>query len=291
MNELHPPTSYQGGKQRLAGKILDIIQPKNCMFWDLCCGSGAVSIELVRRGYDPQNVTMVDAGPWGLVWQMIGEGTFDQARFEKLLSEIPNDLREVQAHVRNLSRLDPSIDTPYIFLILQASSFGSKAIWIKDGKWQNCSFRDYWLPTATSSRRSPVNPMMPLPQTLLERVKTLCKAMKGVKGIYGDLTTLKPSSGVVYIDPPYIGTTAYGTSFDIRAYVKTLSVPVYVSEGMGLSDDKLLLSEGRAKGGISGARKTANEEWLSCFNVEMSQPVPMKCSGHNMFEEGRNDTE
>ena len=43
--KLLPPCAYQGGKQRLANQICDIIDERegsDFVFYDLCCGSGAV---------------------------------------------------------------------------------------------------------------------------------------------------------------------------------------------------------------------------------------------------------
>ena len=67
MDKLIVPCSYQGGKQRLAKKIVDIIFEQNeinedTKFYDLCCGSGAITLELINRGIHPSNITMVDRG-------------------------------------------------------------------------------------------------------------------------------------------------------------------------------------------------------------------------------------
>ena len=55
-NFLKVPCSYQGGKQRIAPQIVDNLieasNSSNSFFYDLCCGSGAISIELVNRGID-----------------------------------------------------------------------------------------------------------------------------------------------------------------------------------------------------------------------------------------------
>lgn len=254
------PTTYQGGKQRLASKILDVINPPNdCSFYDLCCGSGAVSIELVNRGHSPHKIHMLDKGPWGLFWKTVGEGTFDLSAFRRQIDEIPQDVIKIQGYVKELSKQSADINTPYVYLILQASSFGGKAIWIENNKWKNCSFRNYWLPTATSNRRSPVNPMMPMPETLFKRTQEVCVGMRGVHGYYADISTIVPD-GVVYIDPPYSKTTAYGSDFNVLECIKT---KCYVSEGRPLSSESYLISSGRKKGGISGERAVANEEWLS----------------------------
>lgn len=58
---LAPPTAYQGGKQRLAAAITDLIRPDRTLpFYDLCCGSGAVAIEQVNRGHNPSLIHMVE---------------------------------------------------------------------------------------------------------------------------------------------------------------------------------------------------------------------------------------
>lgn len=55
MAKLQVPCSYQGGKSRLVSKIVDIFFEENEInddthFYDLCCGSGAISIELINMG-------------------------------------------------------------------------------------------------------------------------------------------------------------------------------------------------------------------------------------------------
>jgi site-specific DNA-adenine methylase len=53
------PVSYQGGKQRISKKIIDIINPSfDNSFYDLCCGSGSISIELINRGFDPSQLPL-----------------------------------------------------------------------------------------------------------------------------------------------------------------------------------------------------------------------------------------
>ena len=258
------PTSYQGGKQRIAGQILDIINPDpDTHFYDLCCGSGAISIELVNRGHSLEKIHMLDKAPWGLFWQMIGEGAFDLNLFKEEIDLIPKDIAKIQGYVKDLSKRPANFNTVYVYLILQASSFGGKAIWIENNQWRNCSFRSYWLPTATSNRRSHVNPMMPMPETLFQRVGEICQKMKGIHGYYADIESTLPEDGIVYIDPPYDDTTAYGMTFDVVGYANKLKTKCYISEGKPLFSESYLISQGRKKGGISGERVVAHEEWLS----------------------------
>jgi hypothetical protein len=145
---------------------------------------------------------MVDRGPWGLVWEAVGAGTFDLAAFGKWCDAVPADRSAVKGFLEELSHQPADADPAYVFLLLQAGSFGSKAIWIRENRWQNCTFRSYWMPTPTSSRRSPVNPMMPMPATLYSRMEALVVGLKGVHGRCGDVMEARPSSGTVYVDPP-----------------------------------------------------------------------------------------
>ena len=270
---LIPPTSYQGGKVRIATKIVDILfKEKTEKYCDLCCGSGAVSIELINRGVSPESITMLDAGPWGLVWWFVGNGNFPLDTLEDYISKIPKDLSKVKPFMEDLSKQDADADAVILFLLLQAASFGSKPIWLGGNKrWKNTSFRSYWKPTTTSKRRSPVNPMMPMPATLLKRMSLICERMQGVRGKLSRIEDFVPSTdALVYIDPPYKDRTGYGYSFDVVKYAKSLKNKCFVSEGRKLSENAVLIetSQNRKKGGIQGNKKvTSNEEWLNIFNA------------------------
>ena len=267
-----PPVSYQGAKARIAPAICARLDRTGCpVFYDLCCGTGSIAIEMVNQGlYRPHEIVMVDSGPWGLFWKMVGEGVFFLEEFKRHIDAIPKDRKLIKAHLEQLSRQPAGDAAGYVFLILQAGAFGGKAIFFDESdhvrRWRNCTFRDYWKPTATSSRRSPVNPMMPMPDTLFERVNEIAKGMVGVKGLHRYAEFERPPvNALVYIDPPYEGTTGYGHGLNVSEYVKRLRCRCYVSEGKALSDDAVCISAGRSKGGISGKRSKANEEWLSHF--------------------------
>ena len=181
---LEIPCSYQGGKQRLAKQIVDIFYKENNInddtkFLDLCCGSGAISLELINRGFNPNNITMIDNGCFGQFWQDIANGEFDLDIFKREIENLPN-LENIQSYLKKLSDLPVDKDKMvYHYLLLQAGAFGSKQIWIENNKWKNNTFRSYWLPTETSNRRSPVNPMMPMPNTLYNRVESIVKQLSG----------------------------------------------------------------------------------------------------------------
>jgi len=267
-----PPVTYQGGKGRLAAEIVERMGlPVAGRFYDFCCGSGAVSVAAVERGQSPERITMVDLGPWGLFWKAIGEGSFNVARFEDSFALVPSDKSKIKAHVEAIYRRPVNTDTLlFDFLLLQASAIGGAAIWLENGAWRRSSgFKDLWLPTATSHARSHVNPLMPMTETIVERVRVLAVRMRGVSGLCGDLgcAVLPMVRGdLAYIDPPYEGTTRYGHELNVVKLASSMVVPCWVSEGRAISPKAWQLSSGRAKGGMTGDRKKApNEEWLSAF--------------------------
>lgn len=270
------PVTYQGAKVRLASEIIDQIgcDPANPkVFYDVCCGGGSITLELLNRGYPSQHIVMVDSGPWGAFWKSVTENTFHLEDFDGWLRQMPSDPNEISGWLKEVSIQPISSDQiPYLYILLQAGSFGGKAVGLKDSSWVTHGWRRYWIPTATSNRRSPVNPMMPMPGTIRERVCKLVGQMGGVTVMPCDASDLVPKDGIVYVDPPYQGTTGYTDAFDfdLLPLWARQGCNVWVSEGRPLSDKAFCISRGRSKGGVSGGRKKANEEWLSFFPSERS---------------------
>lgn len=280
--KLVPPCSYQGGKQRLAKQIVDIIFEQNKIsedtkFYDLCCGSGAITLELINRGIHPSNIIMVDKGVYGSFWNSVANDEFGLEIFKYEIDKLP-EVKDIQKYLQELSNQDVDNDKlVYHYLLLQSGSFGSKQIWTENNRWKNNSFRSYWLPTETSSRRSPVNPMMPMQNTLYDRVKDIVEYLGGsINAINSDISKIEwdfDENSIVYIDPPYKNTTGYGSDFDYEEFIISNynNVKIYVSEGyeMNNAKDTILLSKGRTKGNISGSvKKKPIEEWLNIFTIQ-----------------------
>lgn len=276
VESLLPPCSYQGGKQRLSNLICDIVEERegsDFVFYDLCCGSGSVSLEMVCRG---QYTTMVDKGPYGSFWSLIGDNKFDLGILRKEIDKLP-EINKIGEYLKELSNEPVNTDLfVYHYLLLQAGSFGSKQIWIRGNKWCNNTFRNYWKPTENSNRRSPVNPMMPMPETLYSRVyDILTYGSSYIKGyncdIFDSIEMIKKDKRrkVIYIDPPYQNTTGYFESFNIFKVIEELKGEhLYISEGFEFEDilgcESIILSEGRKKGNVSGSlKKNAVKEVLN----------------------------
>lgn len=280
--KLLSPCSYQGGKQRLAKKIIDIIFEQNeineeTKFYDLCCGSGAITLELINRGVHPNKITMIDASMWGKFWNSIASNTFDIRIFKNEINKLP-EIENIQKYLKEINKnpIDFELDI-YHFLLQQAGSFGSKAIDSKGDKWINATFRNYWMPTETSNRKSPVNPMMPMPNTLYDRVKNITDCLGGrINAIHSEIEKVDwyfDKNSIVYIDPPYKNTSGYQFDFNYEQFVidNCNYVNIYVSEGYKMNNAKnsILLSEGRSKGNINGKlNKKPTQEWLNVFKLQ-----------------------
>ena len=218
---------------------------------------------------------MCDKSSWGAFWKLIGDGTFDLQTFYKYSKSVPRDKSLIQSHCETLSKTSADIDEVYNYLILQCASFGGKQIYNIDGVWKNTSFRSYWQPTPTSKRRSPVNPMQPMVDVLEDRVGNLVEICKGITCYHSDIYKMidviehDPTDKIIYIDPPYTNTTGYGFGFDCSDFLSnlfdvTLS-PIFVSEKESLSEEAIQLNFSSNKGGISGNKKSNNQEWLNVF--------------------------
>lgn len=241
MKKLAPAVSYTGDKSSLAKQIVDIISPDaDNIFYDLCCGTGAISLELVRRGYDPTRIRMVDRGPWGLFWKLVGENRFSIDKFCITCLQIPKKSEERIKFFKDLISRPAYLDTPYTFLLLQAAN--PSPVWIDV---------DYsWKPNKRRSR------VFPEPMELCSRVALICEKMKGVKGLMADLYSVEfEENAIIYIDPPN-GLANYGCTLDIIRYVNYIKKSCFVSDKKPLSDMAYLLNN-RIK------HKRIHEEWLS----------------------------
>lgn len=273
------PLSYQGGKQRVAEKLVNIIKGdiNNTNYVDLCCGSGAISVELINQGVHPENILMVDQSDWGEFWAQVSNSTFDKDLFEHIIEDIPKDPRNIQDYLKLRSKEQWDYESEYIdiiplWLCLQAGSFGGKHIWTDKGCFKNASFRSYWMPTETSSRRSPVNPMMPMPTTLKKQVLDAVDNMQAVKAMQMDVVDIDwdyYDSGirtrdnvVIFIDPPYDNTTGYGFDLDYVAWYRNLQLPpnyqLWITDYKEHGKESYSLNK-TSKGGISGGNKKREE--------------------------------
>ena len=281
---LPPPVSYQGGKRRQAPEIVrHMALDSETPFVELCCGSGAVSLELISRGHNPAKITMVDAGPWGDVWRLVGAGEFDLRTLEEVgaaLLKMGKHSPAIPDTLAEMARLFPPTHRhgPYAFLFLQSGVFGRKAVGVRDGLWTRCNF------SAPGDLKHP--PLIPEPEVIVRRMQRICRRLDGVCGLRADVRSIGVAAGsAVYLDPPYAGTTGYGHDVEAVALaVGWAPSPVYVSERVALSSTARLLRE-RVASGLSGASSAISAEYLSLFNADWPTPDYERATQAELFAE------
>lgn len=236
-------------------------------FVELCAGSGAVSLELISRGHNPCKITMVDAGPWGDVWRLVGAGELDLRALEVVCGEAPVDMKDIPAFLTELrDEIGPKHPlAPYAFLLMQAASYGGKPIYDKEGRWATYGFNnDHWTPT---------------PREMLRRVTNAVRRARGVTGIRGRVESMcVPANAVVYFDPPYAGTARYGSVSSGMLWGN----PCYVSERVPLNDSARRLVD-RRRSALTPVGDERAFEYLSLFNADWPTPDYERATQAELF--------
>lgn len=276
--KLLPPCGYKGGKRRygeiIANQILSL--QRTGKIWDVCCGSGAVTLALINKGISSEDIICVEAGPWALFWKSVADETFDIDYFESMIYKVINmDQKKVAEWVETtIAKEEPSAER---FIILQACAYGAEAVWWDNTKWRrghsktnrNYCARKYWEPGLNSKEKKPRGTMF-VPQTVLEMTKSILNRAKGLSVIQGDAQhEVVPVDGdIVYIDPPYYGVSGYGWELDVLKLVEKLEVPMIVSEGKELpGSDRVIVLDSRKSSSLRGGSKKGTE-YLNFFKVQ-----------------------
>jgi hypothetical protein len=269
--KLVPMCGYQGGKRRYADAIADKLLSFGLQrFYDMGVGSGAVTLALVSKGVPPQQITAIDSGPWGWVWEEIGRGTFDMMYLRDLLEKsAAMDPRDVRKWVETAIAHEPP--SAEIFVVLQAASFGSAPVWmdktgwrVGETGWRYCA-RGYWEPGPASSETQPRATIF-APEKIVANAERISQACLGLDGRQGKAERLElDPDAVVYVDPPYEGSWGYGTKMDWRSIVSRHR-PTVVSEATRIVDaNEALELAPRKEGAFKGKNRGRPGEWINVW--------------------------
>lgn len=277
--QLLPPCAYMGGKRVQAPTLRRMMMvPQDAPFYDLCCGGGAVTLEMVTKGKPPELCTMVDGGPWGIFWREIGRGTYDLDRLLAHMRRLPEHAEHWMPALKEIAKEPcPEDEVPYLFPIVQAAAFGGTPVGWADGYFVGVSrmathhVKPHKLPTGKldSLVRRRGHIVIPPLRNVYERIVRLKRHMAGMTGVHGYVQQVTPVPGsVVYIDPPYEGTAGYNDlDLDVVAEARRMGVPTYVSEARPLTETaRRVPSRYRAK--VNGKALVSTAEWLSLFGGE-----------------------
>lgn len=209
---------YQGSKWRFR-KALAALLPE---------GTGPVT-----------RLTLTDPGPWGQVLPQVVDPAARAALIAALEALAAEDPRTVYERLNRAPAARAPVRFAAEFLFLQRLAFSGKAVGLVDGCWSSPGFNTssaYGLPG--TARFGKVNPMVPSLIRVLRgydlRPVALHGGRRGAAGPPGPVT----ETTLVYLDPPYAGSTRYPNGdLDRDAVVglarawRDAGAEVWISEG------------------------------------------------------------
>jgi len=235
----------------------------------------ALAEQAERLGFSgpPSHVVLTDPGPWG---EAIGV-VLDREKRARLLEE----LRKMDAmnpsyiyaslHGAPVPESDAVIFAAQ-FLFLQRLAFSGKAVGIKSGRWSSPGFnRTNAYGTPATDRFGRVRPMIPSLIRTLESYASMAEV--NVTSSRASATPLTHVTGptLVYVDPPYEGSTGYPNGTMGRVEVVSLAqacqeagAAVMISEQHGLDIPGWDRVELTPEKGHDSSFRGKQAEWLTC---------------------------
>ena len=162
----------------------------------------------------PRRVVLTDTGPWGWVWPLLLVDPRTRSAVADALEELGSrEPRELYDELQGAAYLRDPVGAAQ-FLFLQRISYCGKAVSGLGGRWCSPGFNPvsaYGVPE--TERFGWVRPQVP---SLVERIRALPTV---------ELLEADPGGpAVVYLDPPYAGTTGYPDGSMSRAEVVALAL-------------------------------------------------------------------
>lgn len=207
--------------------------------WDFvepCAGSGAISMSLLgatrsilpyqgskwrvrkqilreirRMGFPgmPTTLYLSDSGPWGTVWDTLSSSSMHViGELERLAEMDPREVFDSLQGKHALSSSRPRYAAEFLFL--QRLAFSGKAVGENAlDQWSSPGFNGTSAYGKQGTDRfGEIKPMVPSLLRTLEHYDRLCiHRIKAKRGTW--LPWKIERSTLVYIDPPYVGSTAY----------------------------------------------------------------------------------
>jgi|GEM_PF-4895797 len=159
----------------------------------------------------PGRVVLTDPSPWGRTLTVILDRRQLQALVDRLHEVVRDDPSEVFRRLQGAGT--PHEDVAYAaeFLFLQRLAFSGKAVGTRNGRWVSPGFnKTSAYGVAATDRFGEVQPMIPSLIRVLEGyVSQLVAADVEVRNERAALPHGMGESTLVYLDPPYVGSTCY----------------------------------------------------------------------------------
>ena len=160
----------------------------------------------------PKRVVLSDPGPWGHTLKVVVEPTRRRRLIDALKALAAEDPRDVYNRLHGGFVSPDDVEAAAEHLFLQRLSFSGKAVGQRDGRWVSPGFNTssaYGL--AGTERFGAVKPMVPSLIRVLQGYE--CQIDASVSVVVHPHEARPPTERVantlVYLDPPYEGSTAY----------------------------------------------------------------------------------
>lgn len=278
-------------------------------FYDLCCGTGAITLRLLSpfaeslpmmgrkadfatsildlmdlRGVRPDRIVMADCGPWGEFWRVVAESQRGEA-VARVIEGFAGDGDDLFAVLSIEAPPHDSIAFAAAFACLQTANASGRAVQVSDQRWKTHGYAHL-----TDSARDKGFPERLRKRQVADRVRSFAGLdWPPTRVITCDLryAQIEPEFGdVVVVDPPYKGTTGYHGLDLTRAEVAHLArvaaargARVGICEGepvRALTDSGWWSSQ--VAGGSWRKAKSEKVEWLTT-SFEAAQPEQLSFGG------------
>lgn len=265
-----------------------------------CCGSAALSLHLLgaRRALlpyqgskwrfrhslaariaalgfvgRPRRLMLTDPGPWGRTLAVVLDPPRRRALVEELASYAAQDAREVYTRIHGADVSHDPVVAAAEHLFLQRLSFSGKAVGVRDGRWVSPGFNvssAYGL--EGTDRFGAVKPMVPSLVRVLQAYDADVDStvQVQVRQASAEAPCIGVQATLVYLDPPYAGSTAYPNGAMSPVQVRELAeawqragAAVMVSEQAGIplaSWERERLYRGRSD---TSPFRGKQEEWVT----------------------------
>jgi hypothetical protein len=273
--KLGPPTGYKGGKRKFAPEIVQhLLKEQPAHIYDVCSGSGAITLALIEAGYPVEQITMVEAGPWGMFYLAASKGGLCMGNLRELFEAMPSDPRKVAEWVeKEIATIDdPGSEE---FLILQAASYGSTPVWHDGSRWRRgdesanrgYKARSYWEPGPTSKEKKPRGTIFRVDK-IINAAAEIDVRCRGLNVHWGDAGEFEfRSDAIIYCDPPYAGNSGYGYDLDVERFITNRPCKLYLSEGVAKEGSESF-ELGQRRGGNLSAKSKRSSEFINIYDLK-----------------------
>lgn len=230
----------------------------------------AIAAELRFTGV-PERVVLTDPGPWGRTLAVVLRRPARHALLDALADLGRRDPADVFQALQHGPAPEDDVQFAAQFLFLQRLAFSGKAVAVLRDRWISPGFNKtsaYGI--AATERFGAVKPMIPSLVRTLRDYDALAEVDVDARSAPADVPASRLERTLVYLDPPYVASTAYPHGTLSREAVLTLA-RAWQAQGatVMVSEQEALPLSGWACTQIAGPRSDATPfrgkqaEWVT----------------------------